>query len=354
MQTVWIFLFFPDYFHYWKRAAMESTVSVIFLVSFSILLCESYHHGVETATVVHTSERAFPEKTVGVNTDLAGLIQKLHLQELFNRYGENNSLSIDGFRKLLQNIGIDKMKRIKISHDHDHHDHDHNHDHHDHDHDHHSHHNHVSLSKGSEKAACPSHESDGSKEHRSSHAKEPHKAESVERQQNFVRSKNTVHEITASVIAASTGSHADLQGLQPGEVRTVVRVPAGPGALNATGLGASKANESRTSPKEVERGSYLYSKLKKQNTQEVRLILLCSQIQQECCHGLFFRCLLFTWVQVLWCNNTHSQTHANRFPWNLTFWGNMVLCSQAQRNIKYKYTLSLMHLWFIYLNVTKY
>lgn len=259
---------------------MESTVSVFFLVSFSILLCESYHHGVETATVVHTSDRAFPEKTVGVNTDLAGLIQKLHLQELFNRYGENNSLSIDGFRKLLQNIGIDKMKRIKISHDHDHdhnhdhHDHDHDHNH-DHDHDHHSHHNHISLSKSSEKAACPNHEPDAGKEHRSSHAKEAHKAEGVERQQNFVRSKNAVHEITASVIAAATGSHAEVQSLQPGEAKMVVRVaPAGPGATNvtggrnATGLGASKANESRASPKELERGSYLYSKLKKQNTQE--------------------------------------------------------------------------------------
>lgn len=263
---------------------MESMVSVIFLVSFFILLCESYHRGVETATVVHTSERAFPEKTVGVNTDLAGLIQKLHLQELFNRYGENNSLSIDGFRKLLQNIGIDKMKRIKISHDHDHghdHDHDHDHDHHNHDHDHHSHHNHVSLSKSSEKAACPSHEPDASKDHRSSHAKEPHKAESAERQQNFVRSKSAVHEITASVITAAAGGRAELQNAQPGEVRTVVRVgAAGPGAANATGsrnatwLGATKANESRAYPKELERGSYLYSKLKKQNTQEVRPVLL--------------------------------------------------------------------------------
>uniref|UniRef100_A0A8C9UBX7 Zinc transporter ZIP6 n=1 Tax=Serinus canaria TaxID=9135 RepID=A0A8C9UBX7_SERCA len=231
---------------------MESTVSVIFLVSFSILLCESYHHGVETATVVHTSERAFPEKTVGVNIDLAGLIQKLHLQELFNRYGENNSLSIDGFRKLLQNIGIDKMKRIKISHDHDH-----NHDH------------------SSEKTACPNHESDASKDHRSSHAKEPHKAEGAERQQNFVRSKNALHEITASVIAAAAGGHAELHSVQPGEAKTVVRVgAAGPGTLNVTGgrngtwLGATKANESRASPKELERGSYLYSKLKKQNTQE--------------------------------------------------------------------------------------
>ncbi|KAJ7420667.1 hypothetical protein WISP_47066 [Willisornis vidua] len=257
---------------------MESTVSVVFLVSFSILLCESYHHGVETVTVVHTSERAFPEKTVGINTDLAGLIQKFHLQELFRRYGENNSLSIDGFRKLLQNIGIDKMRRIKISHnhDHDHHDHDHHdHDHHDHDHDHHFHHNHVSLSKSSEKTACPNHESDANKDHRNSHAKEPHKAENVEHQQNFVRSKNTVNEIMASVITASTGGHSELQNVQPGEVKTVARLGlSGPSATNVTGsrnvswLAVSKANESRTSLKESEGGSYLYSKLKKQSAPE--------------------------------------------------------------------------------------
>ncbi|XP_027742656.1 zinc transporter ZIP6 [Empidonax traillii] len=270
---------------------MESTVSVIFVVSFSILLCDSYHHGVETVTVVHTSERAFPEKTVGINTDLAGLIQKFHLQELFHRYGENNSLSIDGFRKLLQNIGIDKMKRIKIGHDHDHDRHDHDHDHHnhdhdhhdhdhhdhdhDHDHDHHFHHNHVSLSKSSEKTSCPNHESDANKDRRNSHAKEPHKVENMEHQQNFVRSKNTVNEIMASVITASAGGHSELQNVQTGEVKTVARSGlTGPSAVNVTGgrnaswPAVSRANESRASLKESEGGSYLYSKLKKQSTQE--------------------------------------------------------------------------------------
>lgn len=248
---------------------MASTVSVTFLVSFSLLLCESYHHGVETATVVHTSERTFPEKAAGVNIDLAGLIQKFHLQELFNRYGENNSLSIDGFRKLLQNIGIDKMKRIKIDHDHDH--------------NHHLHHNHVSLSKNSEKTVCPNHESDANKDHRNSHSKDPHKVENIEHRQNFVRSKNTVNEITASIITAPTGGHSELQHGQPGEVKLVARLGLTSSKAvnvtvgsNATWLANSKANESHTSLKESERGSYLYSKLKNQNTQEVRLILLYS------------------------------------------------------------------------------
>lgn len=245
---------------------MESTVWVTVLVLFSILLCESYHHGVETATVVHISERTFPEKAAGINTDLAGLIQKLHLQELFHRYGENNSLSMEGFRKLLQNIGIDKMKRIKIDHDHDH--------------DHHLHHSHFLLSKNSEKTVCPNHESDANKDHRNSHSKEAHKVENVEHQQNFVRSKNTVNEITASIITAPTDGRYELQNGQPGEVRAVARLGLTSstainvaGGSNASWLANSKANESHTSPKESERGSYLYSKLTNQNTQEVRLIL---------------------------------------------------------------------------------
>ncbi|XP_051465206.1 zinc transporter ZIP6 [Apus apus] len=253
---------------------MESATSVAFLVSFSILLCECYH-GLETATVVHTSERTFPEKAACVNIDLAGLIQKFHLQELFHRYGENNSLSVDGFRKLLQNIGIDKMKRIKIDHDHDH--------------DHHLHH-HVSLSKNTEKTLCPNHESEASKDHRSSRSKEPHKVENVEHQQNFVRSKNTANEI----ITAPTDGHSELQSVQPGEAKLVARVgQTSSNGINATGGNnaswpvSSKANESRASPKESERGSYLYSKLKKQNTQECSS---ASKLMQS--HGIGTQVLL--------------------------------------------------------------
>lgn len=247
-------------------------MSVTFLLSFSILLCEVYHHGVEMVTVVHTMERTFPEKAAGVNIDLAGLIQKFHLQELFHRYGENNSLSIDGFKKLLQNIGIDKMKRIKIEHEHDH----------DHDHDHH-HHNHVLLSKTSEKTVCPNHELDANKDYRNSHSKEPHKIQNAEHQHNFVRSKNVGSERTASFITATTGGHSELQNVQPGEVKPATRLGlSSPNTINVTGGSNSsspvnsKANESHASPKELEKGSYLYSKLKNQNTQEVRLIVLCS------------------------------------------------------------------------------
>uniref|UniRef100_A0A8C4K5J8 Zinc transporter ZIP6 n=1 Tax=Dromaius novaehollandiae TaxID=8790 RepID=A0A8C4K5J8_DRONO len=152
---------------------MESTVSVTCFLSFSILMCESYHHGVETASVVQTAEKTFPEKAAGINTDLAGLIQRLHLQELFHRYGENNTLTIEGFRKLLQNIG----------------------------------------------------------------------------------------------------GNSELQNLGTGEVKSVAHLDL-TNATNATDSGNTswlangKANESFIFPKELEGGSYLYSKFKNQNTQE--------------------------------------------------------------------------------------
>ncbi|XP_068253046.1 zinc transporter ZIP6 isoform X1 [Nyctibius grandis] len=259
---------------------MESTVMVTVLLLFSILLCESYRHGLETATVVHMSERTFSEKAAGINIDLAGLIQKFHLQELFHRYGENNSLSVEGFRKLLQNIGIDKMKRIRIDHDHDH--------------DHHLHHNHVSLSKNSEKTVCPNHESDANKDHKNSHSKEPHKGENVGHQQNFVHSKNTGSQITASIITAPTDGHSELHNVQPGEVKEVARLGlTSSNAVNVTGgsnaswLANSKANESHTSPKELERGSFLYSKSKNQNTQECSS---ASKLMQS--HGIGTQVLL--------------------------------------------------------------
>ncbi|XP_052560282.1 zinc transporter ZIP6 isoform X2 [Tympanuchus pallidicinctus] len=261
---------------------MESTVSVTFLVSFFILLCESYHHGVETTTVVQTLERTFPEKAAGINDDLAGLRQKHHLQELFNRYGENNSLTIEGFRKLIQNIGIDRMKRIKIDHNHDH------------DHDHHLHHNHVSLSKNSEKIVCPNHESDANKDPRNNHSKEPHKAETADHQHNFVYSKNAVNEITGSINTTPTDGSSELQNLEPAEGKSVAQVGlAGSNSINITNgsstswLANIKSNESHVSPKELEKGSYLYSKLKNTNMQECSS---ASKLMQS--HGISTEVLL--------------------------------------------------------------
>uniref|UniRef100_A0A8C6ZLZ6 Zinc transporter ZIP6 n=1 Tax=Nothoprocta perdicaria TaxID=30464 RepID=A0A8C6ZLZ6_NOTPE len=171
---------------------METALPVTCLFSFSILLCESYHHRVETATVVQTAEKNLLEKASSVNADLAGLIQRLHLQELFRRYGENNTLTIEGFRKLLQNIGIDKMKRIKV----------------DHDHDHHLHHNHVASSKNSERTVCPNHDHDAHRVPVTSHLQELHKVEHVEHEQNSLHSKNTCSNASKLMQSHGIGTQA--------------------------------------------------------------------------------------------------------------------------------------------------
>ncbi|XP_053186829.1 zinc transporter ZIP6 [Scomber japonicus] len=83
----------------------------------------------------------------------AGQSQKQHLEALFNRYGENGTISLAGLKRLLHNVGLGRIRTVTVQHheqpghhdDHDHphqHHHHHHHHHHDHDHDHkgHSHH----------------------------------------------------------------------------------------------------------------------------------------------------------------------------------------------------------------------
>ncbi|XP_006272223.2 zinc transporter ZIP6 isoform X2 [Alligator mississippiensis] len=239
---------------------MENELAMTFFLLLSIaFFCESHNHGVETATAEQVLEKNILERTAGINPDLAALMQRHHLQELFHRYGENNTLTIEGFRKLLQNMGIDKRKRIKIDHEHDH--------------DHH-HHNHVTLSKSFDRTGCPSHESEGiHKDLRSSQAKEFHRVENAEQQHSFTNNKNVANEITTPNNATTTDGSAELQNLESGEVKSLRVSLTNPNAINVTEssntslIVSGRANESFPL-KEPEKGSYLYSKFKNKSTQE--------------------------------------------------------------------------------------
>uniref|UniRef100_A0A8C9ZSY4 Zinc transporter ZIP6 n=1 Tax=Sander lucioperca TaxID=283035 RepID=A0A8C9ZSY4_SANLU len=68
--------------------------------------------------------------------------QRQHLEALFNRYGENGTISLAGLKRLLQNVGLDRIRTVTVQHHEEpgHHDH-HHHHHHNHDHHDHSHHN---------------------------------------------------------------------------------------------------------------------------------------------------------------------------------------------------------------------
>uniref|UniRef100_A0A8C8VGC6 Zinc transporter ZIP6 n=1 Tax=Pelusios castaneus TaxID=367368 RepID=A0A8C8VGC6_9SAUR len=234
---------------------MENELLIAFLFSLAMsLFCESHRHEVELATIAQTSEKIIPDETAGINTDLASLMQKHQLQELFHRYGENNTLTIEGFRKLLQNIGLDKVKRITIGHDHDHH----------------IHHSHVMLSKSF--TDCPNHESGGvNKDPSNGQAKELQRIENAEHKQSFTSNKNAVTEISAFTNATAAQGSPVLQSPETREVKSVIHMGlTSPNGINITESSSVSllANESLLSLREPERGSYMYSKFKSQDTQE--------------------------------------------------------------------------------------
>ncbi|XP_028987134.1 zinc transporter ZIP6 [Betta splendens] len=73
-----------------------------------------------------------------VNKQRAEQSQRQHLEALFNRYGENGTISLAGLKRLLQNVGLDRIRTVMVQH----------HEqpgHHTHHHDHHHHHHHHSI-----------------------------------------------------------------------------------------------------------------------------------------------------------------------------------------------------------------
>ncbi|XP_075389376.1 zinc transporter ZIP6 [Tenrec ecaudatus] len=174
---------------------MASGLSVILILTFTLLACVTS----PSAAFPQTTEEIIPSRESGISVDLALTTQRHHLQQLFHRYGENNSLSVEGFKKLLQNIGIDKMKRIHV-----------NHDHHHSDHDHHSHHSRAASGKNTRKGLCPEHESDGpGKDARNSQGKGARRPENASVRRNvFTKDGMGAGEVTSTAYdAVSEGAH---------------------------------------------------------------------------------------------------------------------------------------------------
>ncbi|KAG7232263.1 hypothetical protein INR49_009332 [Caranx melampygus] len=77
-----------------------------------------------------------------VDAQRAEQSQRQHLEALFNRYGENGTISLAGLKRLLQSVGLERIRRVMVQHreqpgHHDHHDHHHHHHHHEGHHHHH-------------------------------------------------------------------------------------------------------------------------------------------------------------------------------------------------------------------------
>ncbi|XP_015677177.1 zinc transporter ZIP6 [Protobothrops mucrosquamatus] len=181
---------------------MANKLHITFLHLLStFLLCDASYPSLEPATISQTTEKLTPEKAVGVNISLALCRQRHHLQDLFSRYGENDTLNIEGFKKLLRSIGIEKVKRI-----------DHNHYHH--------HHNHATLRTNSDKTNCPNDESgDGSKGFWNNPAKDVPRTENMEdHEQESMDNKNTTVAITTATYTTTTEGNPLLQHSETAEL----------------------------------------------------------------------------------------------------------------------------------------
>ncbi|XP_053099854.1 zinc transporter ZIP6 [Hemicordylus capensis] len=232
-------------------------VTLLFLLSIP-LFCEARSHASEPATIAQTPEKQIPEKAAGISVDLATLAQRHHLQELFSRYGENNTLTVEGFRKLLWNMGIEHVRKIGIDHDH-----------------HHHHHNRITLNPNIENTSCLSDELGGvNKDLWNSQPNDLPRTEHTDHQQDSVNSKSTTVAVTTSTYPTATEGSPLLQHSETAEPKSIRLGFASPNpnmvleSSNVSLLINGKANESLLPVKESERGSFMYSKIRKQSTQE--------------------------------------------------------------------------------------
>eukprot|EP00069_Balaena_mysticetus_P018271 bmy_11345T0 len=235
---------------------MARNLSVILILTFVLSVTNPLHEVGPATAFPQTTEKIIPNWESGINVDLAVTTRQHHLQQLFHRYGENNSLSIEGFRKLLQNIGIDKIKRIHIHHDHEHH----------------SHHSHAASSKN-RKALCPDHDSDSSsKEPRNSQGKGPHRSEHANGRRNvLIKDGAGASEVTSTVYnAVSEGTHflETIETPKHGKLLpkgvSSSTLPSVTEKSWATWLASRKTNESVSEP----RKGFMYSRSTNENTQE--------------------------------------------------------------------------------------
>ncbi|XP_075993690.1 zinc transporter ZIP6 [Genypterus blacodes] len=126
------------------------------------------------------------------NTQRAEQSQRQHLEALFNRYGENGTISLAGLKRLLQSVGLDRIRSIMVQH-HEHpgdpdHPHDHHHQHHHHFHDDGTRHQKHVHTEASEPKKFP----DNPKDAKAPDSSAGKKAEDPDSYQNLYNKKTTL------------------------------------------------------------------------------------------------------------------------------------------------------------------
>ncbi|KAM8728157.1 zinc transporter ZIP6 isoform 1-T2 [Acanthopagrus schlegelii] len=85
----------------------------------------------DCSTTTAETNSAVRSLSAVVDSQIAKESQRQHLEALFNRYGENGTISLAGLKRLLENVGLDRIRNVMVRHHEQagHHDHHHHHHH---------------------------------------------------------------------------------------------------------------------------------------------------------------------------------------------------------------------------------
>ncbi|XP_041658384.1 zinc transporter ZIP6 [Cheilinus undulatus] len=120
----------------------EETSRAVMALMFLLVMTWSGSAGLECTTSTTETHSAGRLLSAVVDSQRAEQSQRQHLESLFNRYGENGTISLAGLKRLLQNVGLDRIRTVRVQHHEQAGHHNHHHQHHHHHKGHHNHHPH--------------------------------------------------------------------------------------------------------------------------------------------------------------------------------------------------------------------
>ncbi|KAL4623366.1 zinc transporter ZIP6-like, partial [Arapaima gigas] len=79
--------------------------------------CSPYCHGNEGPDCPAVQQAGSRDKLqTAVDMEAAKQAQRRHLEALFSRYGENGTISLEGLKRLLESVGLNRIRRVTVQH----------------------------------------------------------------------------------------------------------------------------------------------------------------------------------------------------------------------------------------------
>uniref|UniRef100_A0A8C8C8Q4 Zinc transporter ZIP6 n=1 Tax=Oncorhynchus tshawytscha TaxID=74940 RepID=A0A8C8C8Q4_ONCTS len=78
--------------------------------------CSTGDTGPECTRVTGETGKSGSEFLSTIDTQMAEQTQRQHLEALFDRYGENGTISLAGLKRLLENVGLDRIRKVMVQH----------------------------------------------------------------------------------------------------------------------------------------------------------------------------------------------------------------------------------------------